>query len=89
MPTAESEQMEMEVIAADTPLGKACKKYLAAKEKEKDSKEDSNSAAKEVMTELAKDGRTSIRFSGWEFEIDTPDQKLLCHPAKGKAEAKK
>lgn len=89
MPTAETEQMEMDKIAVDSPLGNACKKFLAIKEKSKDLDEDSKEAAKDVMTELAKDGRTSIRFNSWEFEIDTPDQKLKCHPIKGKSENQK
>ena len=88
MPTAETEQMEM-TITPDTPLGKACKEFLAVQEKKKDAEEDVKDAAKKVMGELAKEGRSSVRFSGWEFEIDTPDQKLKCHPVKGKAEAKK
>lgn len=89
MPTLEAEQMEMENIAPDSALGKACKKFLAVKEKIKDMDEDAKEAAKEVMAELKEEGRSSVRFNGWEFEMDTPDIKLICHPIKGRAESKK
>ncbi len=89
MPTAEAEQTEMDQMPERSPLGKACKKFLDIKEKSKDLDEDCKDAAKEVMGEMKKEGLSSIRFNGWEFEMDTPDIKLLCHPVKGKAENKK
>jgi hypothetical protein len=34
-----------------------------------------------------KEGDPSVRFNGWEFEIDTPEMKLVCHALKGKPES--
>lgn len=87
--TAEAEQLEIPEMPERSPLGKACKKYLDIKEKIKDLQEDASEAARDVMQKLRDEGSPGVRFSGWEFELDTPDMKLLCHPVKGKSENQK
>jgi hypothetical protein len=88
MPTLEAEQLEIESLPERSPLGKACKKYLDLKEKMKDIQEDIREAAGDVMSLMRdKEGDPSVRFNGWEFEIDTPEMKLVCHALKGKPES--
>ena len=87
MPTLEAEQLEIPEMPERSPLGQACKKFLDIKEKIKDLDEDAKEAAKEIMGKMGEETKTSIRFNGWEFEMETPDIKLVCHAIKGKSEA--
>ncbi len=88
MPTPETQQLEMEEMPEQSPLGKACKKFLDIKENIKDKDEEAKEAAKEIMEKMREEGRSSIRFNGWEFEMEAPEMKLLCHAIKGKAAGK-
>lgn len=89
MPTLEAEQLEIPEMPERSPLGKACKKVLDLKEKDKDLHEEIKEASKEVMSLMKEKDDPSVRFNGWEFEIDTPDMKLVLHPVKGKSETQK
>lgn len=92
MPTTESEraeQLEIPEMPERSPLGKACKKYLDLREKMKDLHEDIKEAAGDVMKLMQDQPDPSVRFNGWEFEVDTPEMRLILHPLKGKTERQK
>ena len=89
MPTTETEQLEIPGTPERSPLGKACQKFLEIKENIKDFDEDAKEAAKEVLGKMREEGVSSLRFGGGEFEIETPEQKLVYHAIKGKPEAQR
>ena len=79
-------QGEMDAMKGTNPdLEDACKKFLAITEKIKDKQEERGLVAGRIMEELRKEGRSSLKFMGWEFEIDAPAAKIKVHPIKGKS----
>jgi len=87
-PTLETKQLEIPAMPERSPLGIACKKFLDIKDKGKDLDEDAKQSAKEIMEKMKDEGISSVRFGGWEFEMETPDIKLVCHAVKGKPGSK-
>ena len=80
----EQTETEMEGMSTNPDLEDACKRFLAITEKIKDKKEERDLVASRIMDALRVEGRTSLRFMGWEFEIDAPAAKIKCHPVKAK-----